>query len=238
MSDLEKREIQFTAVQDRGEALVLQHHPASKTIEAYMSAMQSQWAWLLQLTLCLDVHLKHASQSQQFFKEVQQSEQWITKKDELLNSAYSQSEFSLDEGERLLKGMQELREELNNYGDQVHRLVEQAKKVVPMKQRRQPVARALQVTCICSYKQVNVSILTSESSNAARSFDYFSLSCRWTLKRTRSALCTIILDESNGGWRTARASSLRYQACASLCCPRTRRRLTPPKSFAGNTREA
>ena len=178
MSDLEKREIQFTAVQDRGEALVLQHHPASKTIEAYMSAMQSQWAWLLQLTLCLDVHLKHASQSQQFFKEVQQSEQWITKKDELLNSAYSQSEFSLDEGERLLKGMQELREELNNYGDQVHRLVEQAKKVVPMKQRRQPVARALQVTCICSYKQVNVSILTSESSNAARSFDYFSLSCR------------------------------------------------------------
>lgn len=156
MSDLEKREIQFSAVQDRGEALVLQHHPASKTIEAYMSAMQSQWAWLLQLTLCLEVHLKHASQSQQFFEEVQQTEHWISKKDELLNTIFSQSEFSLDEGERLLKGMQEVREELNNYGDHVHRLVEQAKEIIPIKQRRQPVTRPFQITCICTYKQVNV----------------------------------------------------------------------------------
>lgn len=158
MSDLEKREIQFSAVQDRGEGLVLQHHPASKTIEAYMSAMQSQWAWLLQLTLCLEVHLKHASQSQQFFKEVQQAEQWISRKDEILNTVYSQSEFSLDEGERLLRGMQELRDKLNNYGPHVDELVEQAKQIVPMKQRRQPVTRPLQVTCICTYKQVNVSL--------------------------------------------------------------------------------
>ncbi|XP_032688473.1 microtubule-actin cross-linking factor 1 isoform X36 [Odontomachus brunneus] len=162
MSDLEKREIQFSAVQDRGEALVLQHHPAAKTIEAYMSAMQSQWAWLLQLTLCLEVHLKHAAQNQQFFKDIQQAEQWISKRDETLNTIYSQSDFSLDEGERLLKGMQELREELNNYGDHVQRLVERAKDVVPMKQRKQPVMRPLQVTCICNYKQVNMSIEKGE----------------------------------------------------------------------------
>ncbi|XP_018398747.1 PREDICTED: plectin-like [Cyphomyrmex costatus] len=162
MSDLEKREIQFSAVQDRGEALVLQHHPAAKTIEAYMSAMQTQWAWLLQLTLCLEVHLRHAAQNQQFFKEVQQAEQWISKQDETLNTVYSQSDFSLDEGERLLKGMQELREELNNYGDHVQRLVERAKDIVPMKQRKQPVMRPLQVTCICTYKQVNMSIEKGE----------------------------------------------------------------------------
>lgn len=162
MSDLEKREIQFSAVQDRGEALILQHHPAAKTIEAYMSAMQTQWAWLLQLTLCLEVHLKHAAQNQQFFKDVQQAEQWINKRDEILNTIYSQSDFSLDEGERLLKGMQELRAELNNYGDHVQRLVERAKDIVPMKQRKQPVMRPLQVTCICSYKQVNMSIEKGE----------------------------------------------------------------------------
>ncbi|XP_047367850.1 dystonin isoform X35 [Vespa velutina] len=162
MSDLEKREIQFSAVQDRGEALVLQHHPAAKTIEAYMSAMQSQWAWLLQLTLCLEVHLKHSAHSQQFFKDIQQAEQWISKIDETLNTIYSQSDFSLDEGERLLKGMQELREELNNYGEHVQRLVEQAKEVIPMKQRRQPVTRPLQVTCVCNYKQVNMSIEKGE----------------------------------------------------------------------------
>ncbi|XP_046589648.1 dystonin isoform X15 [Neodiprion lecontei] len=162
MSDLEKREIQFSAVQDRGEALVLQHHPAAKTIEAYMAAMQSQWAWLLQLTLCLEVHLRHAAHSQTFFKEVQQAELWITNRDEILNTVYSQSDFSLDEGERLLKGMQELREELNNYGDHIQRLVDQSKEIVPMKQRRQPVARPVQVTAICSYKQVNISFEKGE----------------------------------------------------------------------------
>lgn len=77
MSDLEKREIQFSAVQDRGEALVLQHHPAAKCIEAYMAAMQSQWAWLLQLTLCLETHLRHAAHHHTFFKEARECEQWI-----------------------------------------------------------------------------------------------------------------------------------------------------------------
>ncbi|KMR05210.1 bullous pemphigoid antigen isoforms 6 9 10, partial [Lasius niger] len=162
MSDLEKREIQFSAVQDRGEALILQHHPAAKTIEAYMSAMQTQWAWLLQLTLCLEVHLRHAAQNQQFFKDIQQTEQLISKHDETLNTIYSQSDFSLDEGERLLKGMQELREELNNCHIHVQRLVERAKDIVPMKQRKQPVVRPLQVTCICNYKQVNMSIEKGE----------------------------------------------------------------------------
>ena len=79
MSDLEKREIQFSAVQDRGESLVLQHHPAAKCIEAYMAAMQTQWAWLLQLTLCLETHLKHASVYHHFFREVREAEEWITK---------------------------------------------------------------------------------------------------------------------------------------------------------------
>lgn len=35
-------------------------------------------------------------------------------KDEILNTTYSVVEFGLDEGERLLKGMQELREQLNS----------------------------------------------------------------------------------------------------------------------------
>lgn len=157
MSELEKREIQFSAVQDRGESLVLQHHPASKTIEAYLSAMQSQWAWLLQLTLCLEVHLKHASRSQKFFEDVSQSEQWLFRKDEILNTVYSQSEFNLDDGEHLLKGMQELREELNDHGDYVHKLVEQSKDIIPIKQRKQLVTRPLQVIGICDFKQVNVS---------------------------------------------------------------------------------
>jgi len=30
--------------------------------QAYMNALQGQWAWLLQLTMCLQSHLEQASQ--------------------------------------------------------------------------------------------------------------------------------------------------------------------------------
>lgn len=79
------------------------------------------------------------------------------RKDELLNSIYSQSEFTLDEGEHLLKGMQELREELNSQSDVLTSLAERAQSVVPLKQRRQPVTRPVPVLAVCNYNQGSVS---------------------------------------------------------------------------------
>lgn len=58
MSDLERRETQFNSVLDRGDSLVKVYHPASKVIEAHLATMQAKWAWLLQLTLCLETHLR------------------------------------------------------------------------------------------------------------------------------------------------------------------------------------
>ena len=58
MSELENRESHFSSVQDRGESLIIARHPASAVIEAHMTAMQSKWSWLLQLTLCLETHLR------------------------------------------------------------------------------------------------------------------------------------------------------------------------------------
>lgn len=74
----------------------------------------------------------------------------------MLNSVYSQSEFSLDEGERLFKGMQELRDELNHYGDVIGQLAEKSHEVVPLKQRRQPVTKPIKVRAVCDFKQSNV----------------------------------------------------------------------------------
>ena len=39
MSELEKREMHFATILDRGEALLLQQHPASKTIEEHLQAL-------------------------------------------------------------------------------------------------------------------------------------------------------------------------------------------------------
>jgi dystonin len=58
MSQLERRETQFSSVQDRGESLIIARHPATAVIQAHMETMQSKWSWLLQLTLCLETHLR------------------------------------------------------------------------------------------------------------------------------------------------------------------------------------
>ncbi|XP_050356015.1 dystonin isoform X22 [Nymphalis io] len=158
MSSLEKRELQFSNVIDRGEALIAQHHPAMKTIEAHLQVMQSQWAWVLQLTLCLETHLKHTTHYHNFFEQVKEAEKWIQKREEALNTTFSQSEFTLDQGERLLKGMQELREELNQHGAGVARLVDDAQLVRPVRLRRAPVARPLRAETVCAYKHANVAI--------------------------------------------------------------------------------
>uniref|UniRef100_A0A182FBS5 Calponin-homology (CH) domain-containing protein n=2 Tax=Anopheles albimanus TaxID=7167 RepID=A0A182FBS5_ANOAL len=163
MSELEKREMHFATILDRGEALLVQSHPASKCIEGHLQALQSQWSWLLQLTLCLEVHLKHATDYHSFFDEVREAENWLTKRDEILNSKYSQSEFTLDQGEALLRGMQDIREELNAFGETIAQLQHQATSVVPLKQRKQPVNRQCTVQSICSYKQGNISLDKNES---------------------------------------------------------------------------
>ncbi|XP_023033519.1 dystonin isoform X18 [Drosophila willistoni] len=153
MSELEKREMHFATILDRGEALLNQQHPAAKCIEAHLTALQQQWAWLLQLTLCLEVHLKHATEYHQFFAEIKDAEQWLAKRDEILNSKFSQSDFGLDQGESLLRGMQDLREELNAFGETVSTLQRTAQTIVPLNKRRQPVNRQGPVQAICAYKQ-------------------------------------------------------------------------------------
>ncbi|XP_067629133.1 dystonin isoform X3 [Eurosta solidaginis] len=156
MTELEKREIHFATILDRGETLLNQQHPASKCIEAHLTVLQQQWAWLLQLTLCLEVHLKHATEYHQFFTEIKDAEQWLNKRDEILSSKYSQSDFSLDQGENLLRGMQHLREELNTFGETVSNLQQRALSIIPLIERRQPVHKPYTIQAICAYKQQGI----------------------------------------------------------------------------------
>lgn len=163
MSELEKREMHFVTILDRGEDLLVQQHPASKCIEGHLQALKSQWSWLLQLTLCLERHLKLATDYHSFYDEIREAENWLAKRDDILNTKYSQSEFSLDQGEGLLRGMQDVREELNAFGETVAHLQHQATTIVPLKQRKQPVNRQCTVQTICPYKQGNISLEQNES---------------------------------------------------------------------------
>ena len=162
MSELEKRESQFSSVMDRGESLIISHHPASQVIEAHMLAMQNKWAWLLQLTLCLETHLKHTGTSQRFFGECSSAEEFLTHKEEILNNHFSQAEFTLEEGEELLKEMQTLRDELHGYEDEIQRLIEASQEIIPLSQRRERLRNPVDAFAICKYSNQNISINRDE----------------------------------------------------------------------------
>jgi dystonin len=82
----------------------------------------------------------------------------------MLNTIYSKAEFSLDEGEMLLKEMQDMREELTKYGDFIQTLSNQSREIIPLKQRKTNVSRPIIVTAVCNYKQNNVRNLASSQS--------------------------------------------------------------------------
>ena len=79
-------------------------------------------------------------------------------KEELLNTRFALSEFKLEEGENLLKEMQELRDELSNYEDEVQRLIEAAGEIVPLRARRERLRQPIDAVAICLYQSHDVSI--------------------------------------------------------------------------------
>lgn len=94
----------------------------------------------------------------QFFNEARECQQWLKQMENRLSTTYSRQNFSIDEGERLMKEMQELRDQLSHYSNLVSSLIERSKDIAPLKQRRQPLPRPLRVTSICTYKQATVSV--------------------------------------------------------------------------------
>ncbi len=162
MSELEGRETGFSSVQDRGESLIIARHPASAVIEAHMTTMQAKWAWLLQLTLCLETHLRHVTNSHQFFSECSVAEKWMKEREDQLNGHFAQSEFKLDEGENLLKEMQQLRDELSQYEDEVQRLIEMAGEIVPLRARRERLRQPVEAIAICKFQSSEISIQKDE----------------------------------------------------------------------------
>jgi len=92
----------------------------------------------------------------------------MNRKEEMLNSVFSKSDFTLDEGEGLLREMQDVREELTKFGDFIQGITNQSREIIPLKQRKTNVVKPIHVTAICTYKQNNVSnALRSESARNA-----------------------------------------------------------------------
>lgn len=148
------------------------------------------------------------------------------RQDQLLNSTYSQSEFTLDEGEKLLKEMQDLREDLSHYSSVVEALYERSREVVPLKQRRSSLRQPIAVTSICIYKQVEVRIY--QLSSRRRPFHFIILICfpflffslllllPLQVSIGKDEVCKLVSNSSKTKWKVVTSNGVECQV-PSVC---------------------
>ena len=81
----------------------------------------------------------------------------MIKQSSLLNTHFKKTSLNLDDGERLIREIQEMHDDLATYQDRVDSLETQSSEIVPLKARRELVQHPTYVSSLCAYKQLNVS---------------------------------------------------------------------------------
>lgn len=182
VSEFNGREQQMRATMEKGEGLVAQH-PASKFVSNVMQDIQEQRSWLYQLIHCFEVHFKHLAEFQNFYNDISEQKEWLVARKELLETKYSDSDFNLDRGDILLRGMQTILDELNQFGAIVDKLMKRSQSIVPLKERKQLINnKQYAVQSLCTYKQDDKIIL--EKGEVVQLLDISGL-VQWIVKTSK-----------------------------------------------------
>lgn len=136
IGEMSRREILLNQVINQGENLIRHKHDAKPIIQDCINLLQYRWTWLQNITKCSQTHLKHSSHADAFYNDCAQLEEKFGEIEHQLNTTYSQSNFTIEQGEELLKGMQALKLEINDLSRIVNELINRAKDVAPMRLRR------------------------------------------------------------------------------------------------------
>lgn len=176
------RDQHIRAAMEKGEGLVAQH-PASKLVGNYMQAIQEQRSWFLQLIHCFEIHFKNLAEFQNFYNDIGEQKEWLVARKQLLDTKYSDVDFNLDRGEILMRGMQTVLDELNQFNVVIDRLAKRSQSIVPLKERSQLIPnKQYAVQSLCTYKQDDKIVL--EKGEAAELLD-ISGHVQWKVRTSR-----------------------------------------------------
>uniref|UniRef100_A0A8C9L6C7 Desmoplakin n=1 Tax=Serinus canaria TaxID=9135 RepID=A0A8C9L6C7_SERCA len=156
MSELEVKEKELNKLKQESDQLVLNQHPASDKIEAYMDTLQTQWSWILQITKCIDVHLKENAAYFQFFEEAQATECYLKNlQDSIRKKFICDKSMSLQTLLEQIKELENERERILEYKRQVQSLVNKSRKIVQLKPRNPDYRsnKPIILKALCDYKQ-------------------------------------------------------------------------------------
>ncbi|XP_074492380.1 uncharacterized protein LOC141768198 isoform X3 [Sebastes fasciatus] len=156
MSALEEKEKDLNKLKARVDGLLKLNHPASDKIEAYRDTLQTQWSWLLQITKCIDVHLKENAAYNQFFKEANETYSGLQKEHETVRMKFAcDKNTSLEDLMEFLQGLEREKEKIMENKRQVHHLVNKSRTIVRLKPRNpeEKSSTPVIVKALCDYKQ-------------------------------------------------------------------------------------
>ncbi|TNN75848.1 Desmoplakin [Liparis tanakae] len=156
MRDLEEKEKDLNKLKVKADGLLNNNHPAADKIEAYMDTLQTQWSWLLQITKCIDVHLKDNAAYSQFFKEANDTYAKLQKEHEAIRNKFlCDKNTPLENLMELLRNLESEKERVMENKRQVQSLVNKSKTIVRLKPRN-PEEKSnspVIVEAICDFKQ-------------------------------------------------------------------------------------
>ncbi|XP_061676428.1 plectin isoform X10 [Syngnathoides biaculeatus] len=161
MRELEQREKKVNEIQTTGDKLVKDGHPGKKTIEAFTSALQTQWSWILQLCCCIEAHLKENTAYYQFFADVKEAQDKMKKMLETMNKKYNcDRSTTATRLEDLLQDTVEEREQLNEFKTLVNSLNKRARSIIQLKPRNPTtsIKGKLPIQAVCDFKQQEITV--------------------------------------------------------------------------------
>ncbi|XP_029285435.1 LOW QUALITY PROTEIN: desmoplakin-B [Cottoperca gobio] len=156
MSALEDKEKDLNKLKTKVDNLLKNNHPASDKIEAYSDTLQTQWSWLLQITKCIDTHLKENAAYSQFFKEANETYAVLQREHETVRKKFTcDKNTSLENLIELLRGLEKEKETIMENKRQVHHLVNKSKSIVRLKPRNveEKSSNTVIVKALCDFKQ-------------------------------------------------------------------------------------
>ncbi|XP_046874566.1 microtubule-actin cross-linking factor 1 isoform X2 [Hypomesus transpacificus] len=160
-SELEEKQEVMQSLQETGDRLCHENHPAKQTVEAYSAALQTQWQWVRQLCVCVDQHLKDNTAYFQFVSDTRECESYLRQLQDTIKRQYTCDKNSrLSKLEDLLQDSMEEKEQLIEYRSSVASLVGRAKTVVQLRPRaaESTLGATTPIRAICDYRQIEANV--------------------------------------------------------------------------------
>ncbi|XP_074523569.1 desmoplakin-B-like isoform X3 [Halichoeres trimaculatus] len=221
MSSLEDKEKDLNKLKGKVDTLLKNNHPAADKIEAYKDTLQTQWSWLLQITKCIDTHLKENSAYSQFFKEANETYSALQKEHERVRKVFTcDKNTSLEDLLRLLKELEKEKEKIMEHKRQVQHLVNRSKNIVRLKPRNPEDKSSSQVIvkALCDFKQDQKIICKNDEAilkdNSQRS--KWNVTGPGGLDMTIPSVCLIVPPPNPIGISLANKNEQYYEAILSI----------------------